>query len=582
MSSRYASKRKGGGKIEYPGLWSEWAWSDEHQCYYRARLKAPGDYEYDYDQVQAKETPRTVPSPDSTLPQAPTGLYPSPANYTTRSTADVDDLTESLAQTHLGQSSATKSQPQTAQTRYCDSYSAAQTYSSSYQAPTQSYQNYGGPSGSYAQTPINDASVPYPASVLECNNHIIPRDPKTDHEEFDPHYKVHRAREFEWGKIFKVLRSESKGHEAQDSDEHSGSESVSVRKVAGGKEAYAKVRRFMIIKPMKGHCICLPISTYSGKGVNKQGVNADHHAIIYSGKKPVAFRGEKEKGLQMRSIKVTPDNPRHKLDDASRLNYAKTYTVECNVKVWFIGRVSSESEWQVRTDYNRVHPPLETREIYSSHTSDRGDSGLSNVNPNPYYSSTSYESAYPTTGTASSTYGPPQGYGEASVQPSASYTNPYYISSQGTSQSSYGDESHYPAGIAFPASSSYAGESHYPAGSTFPPSSSYVDESRYPAGSGFQALSSSDAYGMYSSSVYPHTGLQRNKGKHKDGHGDGYDEAQSSTSGELEQLDLGDGIKNPGYDDNKRGQKERDKADGQEGDEDPDVGRGPGGGFGGR
>jgi hypothetical protein len=73
--------------------------------------------------------------------------------------------------------------------------------------------------------------------------------------------------------------------------------------------------------------------TYNGQGVRKRGVHAEHHAIIYSGKKPVAFRGEKEKGLQMRSIKVSPDNPRHKLDDASRLNYAKTYTVEYNVKV---------------------------------------------------------------------------------------------------------------------------------------------------------------------------------------------------------------------------------------------------------
>jgi hypothetical protein len=148
--------------------------------------KSEEDYEYDYDQVKAKETPRTVPSPDSTLPQASTGLYPSSANYTTRSTADVDDLTESLAQTHLGQSSATKSQPQTAQTGYCDSYSAAQTYSSPNQAPTQNFQNYGVSSGSYTQAPINDASVPCSNSALEWSNHIKTRDPYTDREEFDP------------------------------------------------------------------------------------------------------------------------------------------------------------------------------------------------------------------------------------------------------------------------------------------------------------------------------------------------------------------------------------------------------------
>ncbi len=114
---------------------------------------------------------------------------------------------------------------------------------------------------------------------------------------------------------------------------------------------YAKVRRFVIIRPLAGHCICLsviippsssrhtrltysrPILTYSGQGVNKRGVHADQHAIIYSAKRPVALRGEKEKGLTMRPVRVIPDTPRHKLDNASRLNYAKPYTVEYNVKV---------------------------------------------------------------------------------------------------------------------------------------------------------------------------------------------------------------------------------------------------------
>ena len=120
-----------------------------------------------------------------------------------------------------------------------------------------------------------------------------------------------------------------------------------------------------------------PILTYSGQGVNKIGVHANHHAIIYSGKRPIAFRGEKEKGLTMRPINVAPDNPRHKLDDASRLNYAKTYTVEYNVKVWFIGKVSSDSEWQLSTDYNRIHPPLENEGVPAPNTSD-----------NTYWSST--------------------------------------------------------------------------------------------------------------------------------------------------------------------------------------------------
>jgi len=33
-----------------------------------------------------------------------------------------------------------------------------------------------------------------------------------------------------------------------------------VRKGPGGKDTFAKVRRFVIIKPMDGHCICLSVT----------------------------------------------------------------------------------------------------------------------------------------------------------------------------------------------------------------------------------------------------------------------------------------------------------------------------------
>ncbi len=49
---------------------------------------------------------------------------------------------------------------------------------------------------------------------------------------------------------------------------------------------------------------------------------------------------------------------RHKLDDLSRLNYAKPYTVEYNVKVWFIGKVAAECLDTLAADYNKTHPPV--------------------------------------------------------------------------------------------------------------------------------------------------------------------------------------------------------------------------------
>jgi hypothetical protein len=181
--------------------------------------------------------------------------------------------------------------------------------------------------------------------------------------------------------------------------------------------------------------------------VNKRGVHADHHTSIYSGKKPVVFRGEREKGLTMRSIKVTPDNPRHRLDDASRLNYAKTYTVEYNVKVWFIGKISSDSEWQIRTDYNRVHPPLEIKGVRPPDTPDdtyeHAASATDYTTGGGYSASAGYYSggssggtynggSYPTTATydtyPSSSYGPSYGShssGSSYADYTASQQTPY-------------------------------------------------------------------------------------------------------------------------------------------------------------
>jgi hypothetical protein len=99
--------------------------------------------------------------------------------------------------------------------------------------------------------------------------------------------------------------------------------------------------------------------TYTGQGVNKKGVKAKYHAVIYTGKKPVTFDGERSKGLKMSPIKMVPISSRHKLDNASRLNYAKQYTVEHNVKVWFVGEVSPDSEDQLVEDYNKTNPPME-------------------------------------------------------------------------------------------------------------------------------------------------------------------------------------------------------------------------------
>ncbi|KAH6711969.1 hypothetical protein BKA61DRAFT_485641, partial [Leptodontidium sp. MPI-SDFR-AT-0119] len=125
-----------------------------------------------------------------------------------------------------------------------------------------------------------------------------------------------------------------------------------------------------------------PINTYSGKGVTKKGVIAEHHAIIYSDKAAVYLKGEKEKGLTKTPIKVSCSS-HHRLDEESRLNYAKTYTVEYNVKVCFIGKVDKGSEWQLTADYNIVHPPLKSSRAPSIYKGDEHATEVKNISSMP-------------------------------------------------------------------------------------------------------------------------------------------------------------------------------------------------------
>lgn len=66
---------------------------------------------------------------------------------------------------------------------------------------------------------------------------------------------------------------------------------------------------------------------------------------------PKALKGE---SLALKPIKVKPKTPRDKLQPQSRINYAKIYTVEHNVKVFFIGEISDSSKRRFMTDFDVV------------------------------------------------------------------------------------------------------------------------------------------------------------------------------------------------------------------------------------
>ncbi|KAG9230903.1 hypothetical protein BJ875DRAFT_352695, partial [Amylocarpus encephaloides] len=140
--------------------------------------------------------------------------------------------------------------------------------------------------------------------------------------------------------VFKVLWSEPKGNNINKGSAQTVTEYTKRVGNPGESEQYAKVRRFVIAKVWNGHCTCLTINSYGQQGTTKRGVHPDDHAIIHTTKNAISLPGE---NLKKAPIRMKPAHARHDLSKESRLNYAKIYTVECNVKVWFIGEIYKDS-----------------------------------------------------------------------------------------------------------------------------------------------------------------------------------------------------------------------------------------------
>lgn len=79
---------------------------------------------------------------------------------------------------------------------------------------------------------------------------------------------------------------------------------------------------------------------------------------------------------------MEPKTYRDQLDPTSRLNYAKIYTVEYNVKVCFIGKIHEDSRKYFNRDFNLTNQPLpEEQNEYSD--DNQGFPQLAERDPEP-------------------------------------------------------------------------------------------------------------------------------------------------------------------------------------------------------
>jgi len=201
--------------------------------------------------------------------------------------------------------------------------------------------------------------------------------------------------------------------------------------------------------------------SYEGRGATKPGVHAEHHAIIYTSPEPVWLTNEENAGMVFKPVKVVPDSGRHKLDKASRLNYAKLYTVEHNVKVWFIGNIHRDFLPQVLNDHNITHPPLTLPKTYTYPQStaqfNSYQTGAASTAQPPYYppavpsNSQQYQVSYNSTSTGNTGYNQQQQWTVArSTYPAVNNSNLNYPPNTGYGSNSNGYTEEQPQQPSYP------------------------------------------------------------------------------------------------------------------------------------
>ncbi|KAL4878018.1 hypothetical protein BJY04DRAFT_120958 [Aspergillus karnatakaensis] len=153
----------------------------------------------------------------------------------------------------------------------------------------------------------------------------------------DDRYMVQTPYYYRQGKVFSILWHENQGA-SQGTLVSAGPE----YRGRFGEPIYSTIRRMVVIKVFEQCSWCFAISTYGGRGVSKRGVDESTHAIVYlRGRLPTSSSSERP--MIKEPLEVAPDRPDETLDPMSRINFAKIYTVEHNVKVLPIGRITNAS-----------------------------------------------------------------------------------------------------------------------------------------------------------------------------------------------------------------------------------------------
>lgn len=157
----------------------------------------------------------------------------------------------------------------------------------------------------------------------------------------DPRYVLQPRSYYTTGKIFAILWHENYGM----SNGHGNGTVITHGPTFTGRfnePIYSAIRRMVVFSTTGQKSLCFPISTYGNRGVAKPNVDPDTHAIVYPrGTSPI--REANEPRMIKEPLEVAVESYDETLNPMSRLDFGKIHTVEHNVKVLPIGRITSKS-----------------------------------------------------------------------------------------------------------------------------------------------------------------------------------------------------------------------------------------------
>ncbi|KAE8557478.1 hypothetical protein TMatcc_004932 [Talaromyces marneffei ATCC 18224] len=112
-----------------------------------------------------------------------------------------------------------------------------------------------------------------------------------------------------------------------------------------GNSYFCTPRRMIVLSTIPGSnsSTCVGIYTYGGQGLAKHGIHVESHAVLYdeAGVGPQMSRGEP--AVERTPLAVTLNSSSERLDYMSRANFGDLHTVQHNVKICHIGKISADS-----------------------------------------------------------------------------------------------------------------------------------------------------------------------------------------------------------------------------------------------